>query len=267
MAKPHARKGASRKANTNKNFLENFSVAKFLLVASLVVLALVVYGSFSAVQTVLDVPVSQVDVEGEFHYLTEGDVNRVISAYVNNGFVTVDLGRLRDEFMALPWVYQASIRRKLPNGLQVSLVEQKPAAYWNDNGMINEAGETFFPSTLPVIEGLPRLTGKSHSAVLYLFRELEKALPASQQPVRSLTVSDSNVVQAELPTGARLVFKAADLQEKMTMWKTIASSDLGSRLGEVDYVDLRYSNGAAVMWKNQEGVQPDKTAGGDLNGK
>lgn len=261
MSRSHSRMGASRNANANKNILEKFSLAKFLLVSSLIVLALVIYGSLTAVQTVLEVPVSQVDVEGKFHYLTENDVNQVIGNYVDNGFVTVDLLRLKEEFLALPWVHSASIRRKLPNGLRVSLVEQRPVAYWNERGMLNDQGDEFYPVRLPVIPELPHLKGKNHSAVLFLFRAVSDRLPPDQQPVRSIAITDSNLATVEVAQGARLVFNAADVLEKLQMWETISGSDLGLRLAEVDYVDLRYSNGAAVKWKKNQAEHAEKKSG------
>ena len=263
MARPHARKGASRNANTNKNYLEKFSLTRFLLAASLVVLALVMYGSFSAVQTVLDVPVSQVDVQGSFHYLSESDVNRVINAYVDNGFVSVDLENLRAEFLALPWVHQASIRRQLPNGLRVNLVEQVPIAYWNGKAMINDAGEVFSPASIPVIAGLPLLEGTNHQTVLSLFEALKQHLPARQQPVRRLKVSESHVVRAEIGSGTVLIFNAGDVVAKMEIWKTISAGELADRLDDVEYADLRYSNGAAVRFR--QASSNDKQ--GELNGK
>ena len=267
MLRPHAKKGASRSGGADKKLLEIFSLTKFLLVVSLVFLVLVVYGSFSAVQTVLDVPVSQVDVEGKFRYLTEEDVNRVIGNYVNNDFVRVDLNKLRNEFLALPWVYQANIRRKLPNGLQVTLKEQKPVAYWNKDGLINEEGETFFPAHLPIIDGLPHLSGKNHASVLLLYRQLVEQLPAVQQPVRRVVVNDSNLARVEIASGAILIFDASDLLEKMQIWKTISSDDLGNRLSEVEYVDLRYSNGAAVKWRSADNSHPEKDWGSRVHGK
>lgn len=262
MTNGRAKKGASRAAPTNKKMFERVTLAKVLLLSSLTVSALVFYGSYTAVQTVLDVPVNQVDVEGGFQYLAEGDVHQVINNYVVNGFVSVDLKKLRAELLELPWVHKASVKRKLPSGLLVTLVEQKPVAFWNNDGMINDANELFFPSRLPEITGLPHLKGKNHKAVLVLFGELAREMPVAQQPLKTLAVSDSNVVHVVTNAGATLIFNGADLVEKMRMWKAISAGELGTRLNEVDYVDLRYSNGAAVKWKGAVEIQGKKKTGG-----
>lgn len=261
--KLRAKKGASKTNVPNKKIIEQFSLAKLLFAASVTVSAFVFYGSYTAVQTVLDVPVNQVDVEGSFQYLQQEEVHQVINNYVVNGFVSVDLKKLRAELLELPWVYKASVKRKLPNGLSVMLLEQKPVAFWNDEAMINEANELFSPSVMPKIEGLPHLHGKNHESVMALFDELKTQLPAGQQPVHILYVSETNVVNVEIDSGSRLIFNGADLLEKMTMWKKISSSDLGARLNEVEYVDLRYSNGAAVMWrKDSHMMNSEKKTGG-----
>lgn len=262
MARLRARKGASRTATIDKNFLEKISLAKLLLLSSLIVAAVVFYGSYTAVQTVLDVPVSQVDVEGSFQYLRQEEVHQVINNYVVNGFVTVDLKKLRSELLELPWVKKAAIKRKLPNGLLVTMVEQKPLAYWNDDAMINDDGALFFPLVLPVIAELPRLRGKNHKVVMEVYGQLAMQLPVEQQPIRMVNVSESKVVHVLVSDEATLVFKAADLPAKIGMWKTISATELGRKLKEVEYVDLRYSNGAAVKWKDALDTQSKTKTGG-----
>lgn len=262
MAKASVRTGASKTHAGNNNILKSLSLAKILLLASLIVSGFVFYGSYSAVQTVLDVPVSQVDVEGSFLYLAETDVYQVINNYVVNGFVSVDLKKLRAELLELPWVYRASVKRKLPNGLLVTLLEQKPVAFWNDNAIINDTSELFFPPLVPEIAGLPYLKGSNHKSVLELYGELKLQLPEQQQPIHTLTVSESNVVHVVISSQATLIFNASDVVEKMAMWKKIAASGLESQLAEVEYVDLRYSNGAAVMWKKDSHMNSQKKTGG-----
>jgi cell division protein FtsQ len=256
-----AKKGASKTNVPNKKFFEHITLARVLFFASIIVSAFVFYGSYTAVQTVLDVPVNQVDVEGSFQYLNQEEVNQVINSYVVNGFVSVDLKQLRAELLELPWVYKASIKRQLPNGLLVTLLEQKPVAYWNDNAMINDAHQLFFPSLMPEISGLPHLKGKNHQSVLVIFDELKKQLPGGQQPIQSLDVSETHLVNVVISSGARLVFNSSDLLEKMTMWKTISASGLGTQLNEVEYVDLRYSNGASVMWRKDSRMNSEKKTG------
>jgi cell division protein FtsQ len=216
---------------------------------------------------VLNVPVSQVNVEGEFRYLSQEEVHHVINTYVVNGFITVDLKKLRAELLQLPWIYKASVKRQLPDGLLVTLVEQKPVAFWNNDGMINDSGEVFFPSKMIDIPGMPRLYGKNHQDVLAFYGDLQKQLPLEHQPVSSLNVSESNVVHATLKPGAVLVFNKADMLEKIKIWKSISASELGNRLNEVEYVDLRYSNGAAVKWKAFDQVNSKNMASGTKNGK
>jgi cell division protein FtsQ len=256
------KKGASKTNAPNKNFFEKITLAKVLFVASIIVSAFVFYGSYTAVQTVLDVPVNQVDVEGSFQYLKQEEVHQVINNYVVNGFVSVDLKKLRAELLELPWVYKASIKRKLPNGLLVTLLEQTPVAFWNEDAMINGVNELFFPSSMPQISGLPYLKGKNHHSVMVMFDELKAQLPVEQQPIKALSVSETNVINVVISSGAKLIFNGSDLLEKMAMWKKISSSGLGAQLNEVEYVDLRYSNGASVMWKKDSQMNSEKKMGG-----
>jgi cell division protein FtsQ len=256
------KKGASRSAAHYADFLEIITPAKILLLVSLFVLFFVFYGVFVTVGSVMNVPVSQVNIEGEFRYITEAEINDAITQYVVNDFVSVDLKELRKELLALPWVYKASVKRQLPNGLLVTLIEQQPIAYWNKNGMLNEDHEIFFPSKLPKIDNLPKLEGKNHKAVFSLYEELNAQLPKIQLPINDIKVNDRNVAYIKNGLGAKLIFNAAEYAEKIKVWKTLSASSLGLRLSEVDYVDLRYSNGAAVKWLETVDVQSKQKIGG-----
>ena len=128
--------------------------------------------------------------------------------------------------------------------------------------MLNEKHEIFFPSKLPKLDNLPKLEGKNHKAVFSLYKELNAQLPAAQLPINDIKVNDRNVAYIKNGLGTKLIFNAAEYAEKIKVWKTLSASSLGLRLSEVDYVDLRYSNGAAVKWLETADMQSKQKIGG-----
>lgn len=250
-----------------QNFALRIGLGEFLMLIVIIVAGLVFYGSFVAIDNVLEVPVNQVEVKADLLYQTRNEITEVINGHIENGFIRVNLELLRLELLDLPWIYQVSIRRKLPHGLIVELMEQQPLAYWNDNAFVNGYGEVFTPQTLPVITGLPRFYGHNDQKVLGIYKELQQLLPKEQQPIRALTVSEQDTVVVKLAAGAELVLTAEKLHEQIVRWKQITVEGIGDRLSEVRQADLRYSNGAAVQWKNIVASREDKKPETMSNGK
>jgi len=255
MGKSAGRRGASFSVKEKKPFLRFFPIKKAFFLIVVLLLIVVVYASFSTVKTVLNVPVNSVDVVGDLVYLKESDINQVIDQYVVNGFVSVDLNSLRSDLLALPWVYKASIERSMDNGLVVRILEQKSLAYWNEDGMINEQRSLFFPVTRPAESSLPHLFGRFHKSVLGIYDYLCLELPVEQLPIKEIKVADSNIVKVRLLNDAWLIFNASEIKEKIKLWKRISAGEISTKMHEIEYVDLRYSNGASVKWKAvQSGV-------------
>lgn len=219
-----------------------------LFFSFLCMVMVVAYGSMHAIDKVLTVPVEQVQVAGELHFQQQQEIARLINRHVEGGFVRVDLERLQKELVALPWVYRASIKRQLPNGLLITVEEEQAAAYWNENALINIYGEVFTPATRPQIDGLPMLSGVNHALVLQVYQQLQTVLPEAQKPLRALQVSGQKTVLVSLSNQTQLVMKQQQLEEQIAHWLTISTTLSAEHLAAIKKVDLRYSNGAAVEW-------------------
>lgn len=236
-----------------------FSLTKMLFLCFLLIAGGTAYGSLKAIDTVLNVPVEQVSVTGDLRYQDQLDIKTVINRYTDNGFVQVDLEQLHSELAALPWLYRVTIKRQLPNGLLIEVEEQKAAAYWNKDALINQYGDVFQPPAIPDIAGLPVFSGKHHQQVLALYQQLQNTLPESQKPVRELHINHRNTVTAELAGHTVIVMNIQDVERQLSNWKSIsAAADLQS----MKSVDLRYSNGAAVEWNNPVAQAVSKKTGG-----
>ena len=77
---------------------------------------------------------------------------------VQGNFFSVRLQDVKDAFEALPWVRHASVRRAWPNGLIVSIEEQKPLGVWgkaDQQKLLNVHGEVFDGSVAELDENSP----------------------------------------------------------------------------------------------------------------
>ena len=89
-------------------------------------------------------PIEAVVIEGAFERVTAMQVEEVLDAYIQTGFLSADLHAMRNELKQLPWVDNAKVRRRWPGTIEVSIDEQRSAARWGSQGLLNIDGETVY---------------------------------------------------------------------------------------------------------------------------
>jgi len=104
-------------------------------------------------------PIDKVQVVGELNFLDKQTIAKVVSDNIDGGYFTLDLNKIRDALTQQAWVRSVSLRRQWPTQLEVFITEQKPVAYWNEDGYINNSGEVFKPETIDESLNLLKLNG------------------------------------------------------------------------------------------------------------
>ncbi len=196
-------------------------------------------------------PISSVRIEGEFAHVTRDELQQAIAAAARGGLFNVDVTAIRRAAQTLPWVHHVTVRRVWPDGLRVSVTEQRAAAIWNDQGLLNDAGEPFYPvpASLPA---LPQLSGPDGSERLLLghWRALQKILAPLKLDVTRLSMDERRALIATLGDNMELILGRDEIYARVTrftrMYTTLA------RRGAMRRADLRYSNGLAVRWATTE---------------
>ena len=135
----------------------------------------------------------------------------------------------------------------------VKVEEFTPFAHWNRGQLISSQGEAFSVPEADVIQGLPWLSGPQDQLGLVLKNwtkfsdELGSAGPELQQMTRSRRGAWSMVLNNG--TTVHLGREAAweRLQRLMVSWDSL----LQGQMAPPRDVDLRYSNGFAVLWPRE----------------
>ena len=166
---------------------------------------------------------------------------------------------VKDAFEALPWVRHASVRRAWPNGLIVSIEEQKPLGVWgkaDQQKLINVHGEVFDGSVAELDENSPLIefSGPDGSSkeVLRLYQKASAWFKPWDAEVKSLTLSDRYAWHIKLSNGVRIEFGREEEQAKGALDQRVAQllqywPQVQQKWpNRVDAVDLRYPNGFAV---------------------
>jgi len=166
-------------------------------------LGLLVYGTASWVVAQPWFALKAIEVKTPVQHVTEAQIRLVAERQVRGTFFTVDLDQVRNSLEKLPWVSEARVERHWPDTLVVSLVEHVPLARWNDDALVNEAGEVFVAA---VSARLPRLTGPegSHAEVVAAYRRHQAALDPLDMRISELVLSPRRAWRIRLDNGMTL---------------------------------------------------------------
>ncbi len=221
-------------------------------------LSVIVYFSHYMRNNHLNIPVwpqiKTVQVSGVLHVTDRVTFENIIQKHTAGGFFHVQMGLLEEELTGLPWVYRASVQRLWPNTLAVKVIEQHPIARWGDSGLMNAYGEVFFPSTTEPYASFPMLFGeeiRSKDLATVFENSLKQLQPLGLQ-LRGLFEDERQSKHLVLSNGLVLAIGDGNVVKKIARFITAYQQYLSPYLSEVEKIDLRYTNGLAVEWKNPQ---------------
>ena len=102
----------------------------------------------------------------------------------------VDLAAVRQKLLAYGWVADAQVSRRLPDKLIVNIVERKPAAIWQDHGvltLIDGDGVLLEPVSADAMPDLPLVVGDGANRQTPVYRALLNAAPQLRPLVKAAT--------------------------------------------------------------------------------
>lgn len=201
-------------------------------------------------------PIKQVRIEGELKNLSREEVKGALSKLVQTGYFALDSRAILNKVTDLGWVYEARIRRIWPDTIELSIREQTPVAVWNKEKLLNDKGELFNATLNEALKQLPALSGidSDSKAVLAEQQRINESLNGSGLTVKQLNLAEHGSWSMQLSNGIKV--KAGRVTSKGRIAKSlnILASLEGDLVERVKAIDLRYPNGASVVWK--EGYEP-----------
>lgn len=207
----------------------------------------------------LDVlPIENVYIEGEFNHLSHEQLKQHAMPYVRGGFFTVDLKLLRSHLITLPWVEDVSIRRQWPDSVQLRVIEKQPVAYWGDDQLLSSRAVLFKPEILDKSMAIPKIKGpeNQHETMFKELGRLQAWLADSGLRVRELEQDERRSWNATMESGLELRLGRKMMHERVQRFANVYQKQLMKQVKQIRYVDMRYTNGFAVAWKQ------DKQGGG-----
>ena len=257
MARRNKRRKNARRRSAKPAFAVNW---RTLLVPPIVLAALIAALVFG--RTMMDLPVSQLIIEGPFQRVTDVQVQAAVAPELGAGFLVADLERMRQRVAALDWIDSAKVRRVWPDKLGIVVTEHHAAARWGDNGLLNVRGELFTENARHAFPELPKLSGPpgSEKEVAEFYLSVRGRLAEANASLDSLNMDARGAYTLVLAGGQEIRLGRDDVEQRLETFVGVAAPVLATRFHEVDYVDLRYVNGFAVGWLGSEpGDEPANT--------
>jgi cell division protein FtsQ len=211
-------------------------------------------GALAALTWALDRPVRVISMDGSFQRVSPGQIEKAVAPFARVGFMSADLDAVERAVEALPWVDRARVQRRWPNGLHVTVIEQTAAARWGESGLLNTRGELFDRAAAHVPAELPRLSGPDGTELQVAQRYMSaqgRMLEAGMR-IAALRLDERGAWEMDLDSGVTVRLGRRDVDERLDRFIRTASQVIAHRMNDITYVDMRYSNGFAIGWRQAQ---------------
>lgn len=222
-----------------------------LIVGPLAAIA-VVFATYQISSSMLDRQIRSIEINGPFQRVTALQIEEAISDELRDGFVSADLARIQNRIVAMPWIDSATVARRWPSRLRISVTEQVPAAIWGENGLLNVRGELFVNSVRHVPAELPRLSGpegRSGEVARRYLAVRDRLIPVGLD-LRRVYLDPRGAWEMTLQNGVEVRLGRRDIEDRTELFLDIVADIITSRAEEIEYIDMRYSNGFTIGWVN-----------------
>jgi cell division protein FtsQ len=214
-----------------------------------------------ALKPALNRPVQALRIDGQLTHLSAAQIGAAAAPAPGARLFDLDLDAVRTRVEALPWVAHARVSRLWPSRLAIRVWERKPYAQWGDAGLVDEDGQAFTPAPEDLPPGLPHLAGPAgrEAEVMRAYQQMTAALGGSSFVPSGLRLDARGDWTLATVAGIELRLGADDPAGKAALLLGAVMRTLNAKMDQVAYVDLRYTNGFAVGWK-EAGPCPAKNA-------
>lgn len=224
-----------------------------LLAGSLVAVALVFGGIWLfSINTDNVFPISKVELKQQ-KFTDAVGVYTVLRTIDDRGFFTLDMNLVEEQLIGLPWIKSVQLRKVWPDTLQVMVVEHEPLAYWGDTGLVSQEGKVFYPKTLPQTDWA-RLEGPDNMAqdLTELLQLYQEQLLQKNMMIEKVQLSPRGAITLALKDGLQVKLGNVHVEARIERFLQYIDNVKAQKENALAYVDLRYQNGMAARWLNNE---------------
>ena len=245
------RKQAKRRKPKKTTGFRMPSIRAGLIVGPIVAVGVIV-ATYHLSSSVLDRPIRSIEISGPFQRVTALQIEEAISTELEDGFVSADLAYIQQRIVDMPWIDQATVARRWPSRLRITVTEQVPAAIWGESGLLNVRGELFVCSVRHVPAELPRLSGPEGRSgdVARRYLEVRDRLIPVGLDLQSVRLDPRGAWEMTLRNGVEVRLGRRETEDRTDLFLDIVADIITSRAEDIQYVDMRYINGFTIGWND-----------------
>ncbi|UCH41588.1 MAG: FtsQ-type POTRA domain-containing protein [Gammaproteobacteria bacterium] len=206
-------------------------------------------------------PIRTIQLSGTFEYLDQGEVEKTLQEYIGQGFFSFDIHQLQKVLHENSWTESVSVRRVWPDKIRVMITEKKPVARWDEHHLLSNRAKVY-QADAGAFAHLPLVHAASHRPqwVLSQFYVLDARFTSVDERVLALRVDSRGALDVELINGLQIKLGRGDIERKIDRLISIYAQQILPRREQIQRLDLRYSNGFAVAWKEEVLQGQDKAS-------
>ena len=218
----------------------------------LLLLPVLVVSGFYAPSVGSIFPIRQIQLSGTLEYLDRNDIESILEDYLGDGFFEVDIHDLQQRIEARPWTESASVRRVWPDRVSVSVLEHTPVARWDDQHLLSSRAAVFGADS-NAFAHLPQVYAENRPPawVLDQFHRLQQRFTDIGEQVVAVRIDNRGAVDVELTNALTIKLGREEVERKITRLLNIYDTQILPRRAQILRLDLRYSNGFAIAWKEE----------------
>jgi len=194
-------------------------------------------------------PIRRVVFVGEPGRIARADLEAFAQSIQGVSAAKASLAAVREAARRIPWVRDATVRRRFPDAVEVGFETYEPLARWGEGRMLSEHGE-LFPAPKGLGRQLPLFVGPDARATeMIAFHAASRPLfLGSGLQVREVRLSARGSWSLLLSDGTDVEVGRNDEAHRLQRFSHLLPRLTTNEPRRLARADLRYTNGFALVW-------------------
>lgn len=192
-------------------------------------------------------PIREIRIDDDLQRVSTKELQTIAQQYIQGNILRANLNDAQKAFQALAWVDEAKVRRRLPDVVEVKIIERQLIARWENEGLIDSKGNFFQANTA---ESLPIFSGeiKATKTMVEHYHEFMKVLAPLHLTINHLECSPRLAWEITLNNGIIVRLGREDEIVRLNRFAQAWPLILDAQKNQLEYVDMRYKDGFAVRY-------------------
>ena len=198
--------------------------------------------------------ISNLEVSAEYQRVSAEQIRTTIANSAERSFFRLNTAQIQQQLMDIPWVRKVQVSKRWPDTLKVKVWEHQAVAVWNQETLLNESGEIFQVHAIDSMRHLPLLVGPADNAQQMLsdYQRLNQLLVPTGVEIARADMSERGGWVLVLRNGLEVVLGSEKMDARLLRFADTWGALLKKSGRLPESVDLRYTNGYVVRWREQQ---------------